>query len=43
MYCQYKCETGVLLYNVKHETLHLKSVADCSITIHSNRFTGAQY
>jgi hypothetical protein len=42
-YCQYNCETGVLLYNRKCETFHLKVVADCSITIRSKRFTGAQY
>ena len=28
---------------MKHETFHLKVVADCSITICSKRFTGAQY
>ena len=40
-YCWYNCETGVLLYNMKCETFHLKMVADCNIIIHSTRFTGA--
>jgi hypothetical protein len=43
IYCQYNCETGVLLYNMKRETFHLKVVAGCSITIRSTSFTGAQY
>ena len=39
IYCQYNCKTGVLLYNVKCGTFHLKVVADCSFIIHSYRFT----
>jgi hypothetical protein len=42
-YCQYNCETGVLLHDMKRETFHLKVAADCSITIHSKKFTGAEY
>jgi hypothetical protein len=40
--CQCNCKTGGQLYNMECETFHLKVVADCSITIHSKRFNGAQ-